>query len=295
MKKALITLIILFTASISTGYAVLVYLNNREASWPEQVRIQASFNAAIGWIDAHQEDILQQNNPVLWWMIQRSATLTSDPSLESAFGRYQQKYLESARTLWLPLFFPGRWVPFRNEDIAHFSEYQKQFVYAISCDPDLEQQDIISAQLDSSYCDRQPLRPACATHQLMAFRFMQQNHCGDAQATHAAVTDLQARIVRQLTWDPRVVDIYLQRVLMLTESGAVAALKPVWLQQVMDAQLPDGGWGGNIDPYLQLPSGTSLGFGSRGFAMATPTSDFHATAQGILLMSLLLNAESERL
>lgn len=227
-------------------------------------------------------------------MIQRSAALTTgNPSLGSVFGRYQQKYLETARTLWLPLFFPGRWFPFSNEDIAHFNEYQKQFVYAISCDPDLAQQAIISAQLDPSYCDRQPLRPACATHQLMAFRFMQQNHCGDAQATQSAVTDLQARIVRQVTWDPRVVDFYLQRVLMLIESGAVAAVKPVWLQHVLDAQLPDGGWG-SIDPYLPLPSGVCLGFSAKGFAIATPTSDYHATAQGILLMSLLLNSESER-
>ena len=81
MKKTLITLIILFTAFISTSYAILAYLNNREASWPEQARIQASFNSAVGWIDAHQKDIPQQNNPVLWWMIQRSATLTGNPSL----------------------------------------------------------------------------------------------------------------------------------------------------------------------------------------------------------------------
>lgn len=293
MKKALITLIILFTVAISTGYAVLAYLNNREASWPEHARIQASFTAAVGWIDAHQEDIIRDNNPVLWWMIQRSAALTGNSTLQSAFVRYQQKYLETARTLWLPLFFPGRWVPFRNEDIAHFDDYQKFFVYAISCDPDLEQQVVITAQLDPTFCDSQPLRPACATHQLMAFRFMQQNRCGATQSTQSAVADLQARIVKQLTWDPRVVDVYLQRVLMLTESGAVTGVKPVWLQQVLDAQLPDGGWGG-LDPYLQLPSGSSLGFGGRGFAIAAPISDFHATAQGILLMSLLLNAEPVR-
>lgn len=291
MKKALITLVILFTTTISAGYALLAYLNNRDVSQPDQARVQASFDAAIGWLDAHQEDIIEQNNPGLWWMIQRSATLTGNPSLQSAFSRYQQKYLESARTLWLPLFFPGRWVPFRNEDIAHLNDYQKLFMYAISCDPDLEKQASITVQLDPDLCDSQPFRPACATHQLMAFRFMQQNSCGDAPATQSAVSDLQARITRQLIWDPRVVDVYLQRVLMLTESGAAASVKPIWLHRVLDAQLSDGGWG-NLDPYLPLPSGSYLGFGPRGFTIREPRSDFHATAQGIFIMSLLLNAET---
>lgn len=66
MKKPLIILTILFTFSILTGYATLFYLNNREAHWPERARLQASFTAVIGCIDANQEDILQSNNPVLW-------------------------------------------------------------------------------------------------------------------------------------------------------------------------------------------------------------------------------------
>ena len=289
MKKTLVTLIILFTISILTGYAALFYLNNRETDWPEQARIQTSFNAAIVWIETHQEDILQNNNPVLWWMIQRSATLTGNPSLQSVFNRYQRKYLDSARNLWLPMFFPGRWVPFKNESLARFDDYQRLFVYAISCDAELEQLAVTSGQLDPDYCDSQPLRPACATHQLMSLRFMQQNQCGDPPSTQAAVVQLQERIVRQLTWDPRVVDVYLQRVLMLFETGADSRVKPIWLQRVLDAQHPDGGWDG-FDPYLLFPSKAYLGFDAKGIAIAELDSNFHATAQGILLMSLLASA-----
>lgn len=194
-------------------------------------------------------------------MIQRSAELTGNPSLQSVFKRYQQKYLDTAMNLWLPLFFAGRWVPFKNELLVHFDDYQRLFVYAISCDAELKQLAVKSGQLDPAYCNRQPLRPACATHQLMAFRFMQQNQCGDPRSTQIAVAQLQGRIVRQLTWDPRVVDVYLQRVLMLVETGAVSRVKPIWLQQLLDAQHPDGGWGG-FDPYLPLPTGASLGWGA---------------------------------
>lgn len=287
MKKLLIILTILFTSLIITGYGILFYSNNRETSWPDRTLIQTSLNASLKWIEANQEEILQQGNPILWWMIQRSAALNGNTRLQAIFEQYRQKYLNTARNLWLPLFYPRRWIPFKNEDIAQYDDYQKNFVYAISCDPDLAQQPIIRSQLDPAYCDHYPLRPACATHQLMGFRLMQQNQCGDPQTTQDAVADLQRRIARQLTWDPRVVDVYIQRVLMLVESGATANVKPIWLQRVLDAQHADGGWG-NFDPLIELPGGNSLGFSARGFMVARPESNFHATAQGVLLMSLLL-------
>jgi hypothetical protein len=106
------------------------------------------------------------------------------------------------------------------------------------------------------------------------------------------VAALQSRIVGQLTWDPRVVDVYVQRVLMLVESGAVERVKPVWLQRVLAAQQPDGGWAG-VDPLLELGSEFSLGLGPRGFTLSPPRSDFHASAQGLLLLSLLVHPEPE--
>jgi hypothetical protein len=124
----------------------------------------------------------------------------------------------------------------------------------------------------------------------MGFRLMQQHGCGDPLATQEAVTALQHRIRRQLTWDPRVVDVYLQRVLMLVESGATSDVKPIWLHRLLDAQHTDGGWGG-IDTLLVLPAGNSIGFDARGLTFSKSPSNFHATAQGVWLMSLLLSAE----
>lgn len=119
---------------------------------------------------------------------------------------------------------------------------------------------------------------------------VQQSDCGNPEATRAAVAELQSRIAGQLTWDPRVVDVYVQRVLMLVESGAEDRVKPIWLQRVLAAQRPGGGWA-RTDPLLELGSGFSLGFGPRGLAFAPPRSDFHATAQGLLLLSLLAHPE----
>jgi len=42
-----------------------------------------------------------------------------------------------------------------------------------------------------------------------------------------------------------------------------------------------------IDPLLELGAAASVSLGPRGLSFAAPRSDFHATAQGVLLMSLL--------
>ena len=119
-------------------------------------------------------------------MIQRSAALTGHPALETAFDQYREARLEVGRHLWLPLFFPGRWVPFTDDAIADFNDYNQHYIYAISCDEELARRLIVRAQLDPAYCDSHFFRPACATHQLIGFRMMQQNGCGDPLATQQA-------------------------------------------------------------------------------------------------------------
>lgn len=291
MKKALLTLTLITFGALAAIYAGLFYVNNRASAWPDQVRISASFAEGVDWLGTHREEILGQNNPALWQMVQQSAELTQDPSLLALFADYRSRYLERGRNIWLPLFYPGRWVSIRTEDTANMPDYNLHFVYAISCDPELAQQPLVQAQLSADYCDRRPWSPACATHQLMGFRFMQRGNCGDPQATEAAVSQLQTRITQLLTWDPRVVDVYLQRVLMLVESGAKQQVKPVWLDRVLDAQLADGGWSGT-DPLISLPGSISLGFDARGLTLENPRSGFHATAQGVLLMSLLTESSA---
>lgn len=286
MKKILVKLFLAVTILGIAAATALLFANNRPAEQPTPAELQASLEAAIGWVEANREAILKQSNPVLWWMVQRSAEHTGDPRLQALFADYHARYLDNPRNLWVPLFHPGRWVPFRIEDIEHYPDYNLHFIYGIGCDAELAEHPVVVPQLRADFCDRHPLRPACVTHQLMGFRFMQRSGCGDPAATSAAVAELQTRIVRQLTWDPRVVDVYLQRVLMLVESGAAERVKPIWLRRVLAAQRTDGGWAG-IDPLLELGAAASVSLGPRGLSFAAPRSDFHATAQGVLLMSLL--------
>jgi hypothetical protein len=291
MKKLLLKLAISVFTLFLAGAAILLYANNRAAAPPERADLQAALDAGIGWMAANRQATLGQPLEILWWMVQQSAERTGDPRLRALFAEYHATHLDNARNIWLPMFYPGRWVPFRNADIADLSDYKQHFIYAISCDPQLAEDPTVEPQLHADFCDRYPLRPACATHQLMGIRFMQRTQCGDPETNQAVVAELQSRIVRQLTWDPRVIDVYLQRVLMLVESGAVERVKPIWLQRVLAAQRPDGGWAG-IDPVLEFGSIFNLSLGARGFSLAAPRSDFHATIQGVLLLSLLVHPES---
>jgi len=93
----------------------------------------------------------------------------------------------------------------------------------------------------------------------MGINFLSTKHC-DLLPTISAVTrSLQSDIKLQLILDIRVVDVYLQRVLMLLITGASNEVKPVWIQQVIDHQLADGGWGDFVS-LVPISDEKTLGF-----------------------------------
>lgn len=270
-------------------YGALVWENNRTQPPPPEAALAESLEQGIRWLEQHQDSLMGRGSPMLWWMVQQSAERTQDPRLQALFTRYRRTVLDlNPGSPWQPLFDPGRWVPLRTEDVQHLSYYYQLILHGLGCDPELGAQASVQAQMQADFCpSRYPLKPACVTHQIMGMRFMQERGCGDQAEVDQVVGALQDRIARQLTWDPRPVDVYLQRVLLLAESGQPERIRPAWLQQVLEMQLDDGGWG-DFYPLLPLGQGNQLGFSGRIFSVGQPRSDFHATAQGVYLMSLLL-------
>jgi len=100
---------------------------------------------------------------------------------------------------------------------------------------------------------------------------------------------VQDGILSELRWDYRVEDAYLQKVWTLIESGRRNEVKPVWVRRILEAQEADGGWTG-ADIITPLPGGRALFWegGMRPRMGLRPESTFHATAQGLYLMALLL-------
>lgn len=269
-------------------YAALVWEHNRTLSPVTDTALALALENSIQWLERNEESILRQPNPMLWWMVQQSAQRTQDPRLDNLFQRYRRVVLEpSPSSPWQPLFNRNAWIPMRAEDLQHMPYYNLHILYGVSCDPELGELALVQAQLREDFCPtRYPLSPACTTHQMMGMRFMQARGCGDAGAVDAVIQALQNRIVRQLTWDPRPVDVYLQRLLMLAESGQAARIKPVWLRRALEVQREDGGWS-DFHPLFPLGRERYFGFSGRIFSIKAPRSSFHATAQGVYLLSLL--------
>ena len=287
-------LITIFSVTISTvfafcvAYGVLLFGNNRTVELPANDELGSALEAGIVWLVENKEKVLQHNNHVLWWLVQQAAEKTGDPRLEDLFAKYFDRYMGTTGTsFWRPLFKPGSWVPVRFDQIQDLLYYNWHMIYAITCDADLGNIPQIAEQNDPEYCSRYLLKPACATHQLMGLRFMQLSECGDQDQLAESITHVSDTIHRQLVWDVRVVDVYIQRVLMLVETGHMELVKPVWVSNILDAQLEDGGWA-NKQPLLEVSDNLYLGFTGRGIAtFHKQKGDFHATAQGVYLLSLL--------
>ena len=269
-------------------YGALVWENNRTVTPPTEAARAEALEDGIQWLEQHQDSFLRNQTAMLWWMVQQSAQRTQDPRLIALFDRYRRQVLApNPAYIWQPLFDQAVWVPLRLEDAQQYSYYYQLILHGLTCDPELGNLPLVQDQMQADFCPtRYPFRPACVTHQMMGMRFMQERGCGERAEVDRVVRSLQDRIQFQLTWDPRPVDVYLQRVLMLVESGQPERVKPVWLQRVLDAQLNDGGWS-DFYPLLPLGKGRHLGFSGRGVSIGRPISDFHATPQGVYLLSLM--------
>lgn len=282
----------LLLASLILVYGYLVFQNNRAAQYPSADTIHNTFEKSILWLESNRKNILEENNPILWYMIQRAGKISNNPRLLDIFTEYKQRYLiNNPNNIWAPFFYPNRWVPIRYENIASLPYYNHHFIYALLCDNELEKIPSIAEQNHPDFCNKHPLRPACVTHQLMGIQLLQRSQCGDAEELSATVKILQERIANQLYYDIRVVDVYLQRILMLIDTGAADLVKPSWIQNVIDAQLADGGWS-EFDPLFPLGGNRFFGYGQKFFAVKQPIPSFHTVAQGVLLFSLLDNQQT---
>jgi len=281
-----IILVIIGILMLSGRY--LVYANNRSVPAPTRDHLNRVLENGIRWVIDHRQEALNTASPILWHMIQKADDVSGDERLESLFAEYAVRYLDNRPNhVWRPLFYRNSWVPVRFERIAEFPYYNQHFIYAITCDAELAKVPAIAAQNDAGLCRLRLRSATCVTHQMMGLMLLQRSRCGDQAQLMDTIKTLQQRIHTQLTWDPRVLDAYMQRVLMLVESGASEMVKPVWLQKLIDAQRADGSWS-NFMPLFPLGEDRYIGVKRYLTPEAeAPRSDFHMTAQGILLFTLL--------
>ncbi len=288
--KLIIKIIAIFILVISCVYGFLFYQNNREAAPVGDAKIAQSYERGVSWLLNHRAEILQDGNPILWWMLGESARISGDERVQKLFNEFTTNLDRVAPyAIWQAFFHPQQFhnATFSASEYLSLVEYQQYFLYGLTCSRQLAQEPFVEAQNNPDFCwsGSRIIRPACVTHQLMGYRMAQRRQCA-IESLDRNIAVLQKTIEKQLRYDPRVVDVYVQRVLMLVDSGAHDRVQARWLERVMDAQRKDGGWS-DMQPVIPLGGGKYFGFNATTLTIGESVSNFHATAQGVLLMSLL--------
>ena len=285
LKRSLRGFIVL-SVIVIVALTVAVYQNNKITKSPTKIELQSSLDNAVEWLYINQKTIMHDHNSALWWMLKESADISDSKRLKAFYHKYKLNYLDRIPdNLWTP-FFKTYYKPYvpNITDLIGLHNYQLLFLYGLTCDKYLGEEPIIQKQLRSDYCSNHFIHPRCVTHQQIGIRLLQERGCGNHNHLSTELLDI---IDAEITWDFRVTDSYLQRALILAESGRLSAVKPVWQRRILDAQMQDGGWS-DFFPLLSIGS-KQIGLTSTLPAIGPKRSNFHTTAQGIWLMSLLVN------
>jgi hypothetical protein len=262
-----------------------------------------SLEESISWLKTHESDVLNDNNVMLWRMVRDAADIGGDPYLNALYNSAYERYRDSAwsANAWGPVLAPG--TPMASDirigNVSRLPDYNKFFMYAATCSQRLASEAAVQQQMSPTLCSVFPtmsnlFSPPCATHQLMGFMLMREHRCISTVDVDLRISLLQQRITRELNVDFRVTDVYLQRVLMLYWTGAANLVQPVWLNKILKQQQTDGGWS-DQHTIAKLCGDQILAFGGYGSGFVTmrrAPSNFHTTAQGILLLTLVASSRS---
>jgi hypothetical protein len=297
---------LLFAMMLTSVLATLAiwWFGHRDVAPVTTAQQQQSFQRAVGWMRTHEADILKEPNAALWGMVQAAAERSSDPYLLDLVRRSVAiAYPDANAALpWKRMVYPNAEVTLNLAPTANLDPYQRFYYHAVTCLPvPLDDGDTTQFLLHNE-CSPQITKvwlgdQVCTTHQLVGVKLFQRVGCSTQADLKALESDLLADIDQQMRLDVLVKDAYVQRVLMLLWVGGPDHVKPIWMQRVLMAQQADGGWMGRRQmpefPNLKLPVAlrTTLHrqWPSR-FPATADDTDFHATAQGLLISALAMTA-----
>lgn len=296
--------------SLFVGFAVLWWVAARVANAdevpPSTARVNESFQRSIGWLKAHEAEILGDGNVALWWMLKTAADRSHDPYLTDLVQRSIRAVYagNKATSPWRRIVEPNAVIVPNDLVVDDLVSYQRFYYFSATCrvvEPD------DSGPGSQQFLEGNTCRPVwrkvlfadkvCSTHQLLGIRMARNSGCKLDTKVAALESELLDDIAWQLKLDPVITDPYIQRVLTLYWVAGPQSVKPVWLRRVIDAQQPDGGWTGDRillgAPWWSQPAVWRQWMAklmpSR-FDPAPSVSIFHATAQGLLLMALASHA-----
>jgi hypothetical protein len=259
--------------------------------------LQRSREQAVAWLMAHEGQILDDRNLVLWMMVDHSAKVSGDARLAALVARYRERWFPQGQDHYGLLNWlddKPRW-PIDLDFAADAYDYQQFLMYSVSCDQRMKSWPAVRAHLQGGACPLAPWwslkDPACSSHQLIGLIQVQSRQCVSASDLGPTMQDTRM-VVRQLSaLDFRVLDAYIQRALTLWWADHGADVRPDALTRIFRAQRPDGGWNGQHVLVARPGFYLALADGPRLRTREAP-SQFHTTAQAVLLADLVLRGWS---
>jgi hypothetical protein len=84
-----LSILALLAAIPVLGYAALLWHHNDTQAPFTQHEAKSLFNGAERWILSHREQVLAQDNPILWWMLKRAVTLQPSAELDALWNEFR--------------------------------------------------------------------------------------------------------------------------------------------------------------------------------------------------------------
>jgi hypothetical protein len=276
-----------------------IYLRDWHGARPvSTLEIQQARERAMQWMAANESSILENGNSALWWMVRDSASVGGDPRIQHLYQSYLSNWMRESDYSrgWKRLVLPESQEAIDFEDLASLRPYQHFFMFGATCEPRLREWPGVNRNLTGGACPLPLLwsfkDSACSTHQMMGLILLKARPCEQAGDLRAVTDSTREALRQQIWWDFAVRDIYIQRALVLWWAGHGDDVPADVVSRIVRAQREDGGW----NDHHVLYSGPSfyLALGGRFGLTTTPVpSEFHATAQALLLFDLVLSKASQ--
>lgn len=298
LVRALLVGLVLFAGLLIGGSW---WLANRPVEAVSQEEIAQHRHRAIQWLRDHEQRVLADPNSALWWMMQLAARHADDAYLHQLVRQSIEHHFSGfyAAEPWRRMVEPDAEIAAFSRGLDQLADYQRFFHHAMTCQPLTLDGGSTDSFLQRDMCS--PMwrevfirDPVCTTHQVFGLMLYRQTGCSDVGGLDQLKHRLLDEVKFQLTWDPVMRDPHIQRVLVLVLNGRSDAVNPNWLRRILAAQEADGGWLG-YRRIPELPQWVQPWYWRERLAQRYPARfppehkdfDFHATAQAILLLTLL--------
>jgi len=91
---------------ILAWHASLLWKNNQATEIPDRKLLSVSLEKATDWL-VNNDEILKDNNPILWWMLKQASEITGNPRLSDFFRQYKVQHLNNKPlNIWSRMFYP---------------------------------------------------------------------------------------------------------------------------------------------------------------------------------------------